>query len=648
MRTKCLLILALLCSAPALAQIQRAAYGIYGHYALNSHSADFQSLPTLPCCSPIFNSGKGSGIDAGLLYQMPLSPSWLLSARLGFLQYNGVLSTDETRTFNTNGTAVSGFIRHELDAKLATLYAEILPGYRITNRLTVLGGVLIGPSLQHTFNQTEVLMQPTDGSLTVSPNVGSGDIPEAASLHLALSVGVSYDIPLGHGSMWFLSPELFYSIGTLNVVNSQSWKVNSLRLGLALKYQPSDLQLPTAPEGQKSRLVAAVKAYGMDSEDAAEEPVVTLRVEEFLARTHKPLLPYVFFGSGSAEMPLQYHQISSDAIAAFAPDRFSDSSLLAVYYDMLNIVGQRMRERPSSKLILTGCNSNESSEKSNIALSQHRADAVKNYLVNVWGIKASRVETRARNLPANPSNINKEEGSAENRRVELSTNDPELLAPLVTRDTLRMSSPPIVRFHTTAESEAGIASYSLAASQDNKLIQAFNGNGNAPEELDWHLNDNPTTMPRTESPLQYTLLVTDRNAQSFSTEPQQIPVEQLTIRKKREERKGDKVIDRYTLMSFGFNQAEVEPDNQRYLESIHKELTPQSTVDVVGSTDTMGDAAYNQNLSEQRAKAVAKVLDVSSSHVRGVGEQSTFDNTLPEGRFYNRTVRLRIESPAQD
>ncbi len=635
----------MLLSSSSSAQLNRSAFGLFGHYVIASHSADFQALPTIPCCSPVFHSGKGHGIDLGLLYQTPINSGWLLSARLGYLNQTALFEQDEPRTFNVNGSAVPGSIHHQVDATLAKIYVEPLVGYRATERLTFLGGVMIGMAFGQSFTQTEEVTSPAGGQLTTPPAVGSGDLPAASALQASLSIGASYDIPLGRGSVWFLTPELFYSHALTNVVADSSWKAHSLRLGIALKYSPSQISLPDAPAGQKDLLVAAVKAYGMQSPDASEEDALKIRVEEFLARTHKPLLPYVFFGAGSGELPLQYRQMAPGATSTFQPEKFNDSSLLAVYYDVLNIVGKRLRDRPSAKISLVGCNSNETTERVNLQLSQRRAEVVKNYLVSVWAIDPTRIDTKARNLPANPSNINKEEGNAENRRVELSSNDPEILAPLVTRDTLRIANPPIIRFHTSVRAAAEVGSYSLAASQDSRLIQAFNGRSDVPETLDWHLDENATSMPRSETPLQYTLSVIDKKAQSYSTDAQSIAVEQITIEKKRRERIGDKEIDRYTLMSFGYSQADVEPDNQLYLQNIKKEMSPSSSVYIVGSTDTMGDPQFNQNLSEQRANAVAKVLAVRGARVEGVGETSMFDNAVPEGRFYNRTVRMRVETP---
>ncbi len=75
---------------------------------------------------------------------------------------------------------------------------------------------------------------------------------------------------------------------------------------------------------------------------------------------------------------------------------------------------------------------------------------------------------------------------------------------------------------------------------------------------------------------------------------------------------------------------------------------PQSVVTVTGHTDNTGGAAYNQDLSERRAEAVASVLldgGVSFSRVRtvGAGENQPIDtNQTVAGRANNRRVDITI------
>ncbi len=75
---------------------------------------------------------------------------------------------------------------------------------------------------------------------------------------------------------------------------------------------------------------------------------------------------------------------------------------------------------------------------------------------------------------------------------------------------------------------------------------------------------------------------------------------------------------------------------------------PNTTVEVVGHTDSTGDANYNQGLSERRAASVRGVLrnaGVSGGRLRayGLGEtQPVASNATRNGRQQNRRVEIFI------
>jgi outer membrane protein OmpA-like peptidoglycan-associated protein len=74
----------------------------------------------------------------------------------------------------------------------------------------------------------------------------------------------------------------------------------------------------------------------------------------------------------------------------------------------------------------------------------------------------------------------------------------------------------------------------------------------------------------------------------------------------------------------------------------------KTTVDVIGHTDSVGSADYNQRLSENRARSVAEYLSgqgilPARLLVAGMGEaQPVASNTTPEGRAQNRRVNIQI------
>jgi outer membrane protein OmpA-like peptidoglycan-associated protein len=74
----------------------------------------------------------------------------------------------------------------------------------------------------------------------------------------------------------------------------------------------------------------------------------------------------------------------------------------------------------------------------------------------------------------------------------------------------------------------------------------------------------------------------------------------------------------------------------------------KTTVDVIGHTDNVGSAKYNQQLSERRARSVAEYLAQQGILpdrllLAGMGEtQPIASNDTPEGRSRNRRVTIQI------
>jgi outer membrane protein OmpA-like peptidoglycan-associated protein len=75
---------------------------------------------------------------------------------------------------------------------------------------------------------------------------------------------------------------------------------------------------------------------------------------------------------------------------------------------------------------------------------------------------------------------------------------------------------------------------------------------------------------------------------------------------------------------------------------------PDSLIDVYGHTDSTGSDAYNQTLSENRARTVADYLafkGVSAARIRSKGFGETMpvaDNATDAGRAKNRRVEVKI------
>ena len=104
---------------------------------------------------------------------------------------------------------------------------------------------------------------------------------------------------------------------------------------------------------------------------------------------------------------------------------------------------------------------------------------------------------------------------------------------------------------------------------------------------------------------------------------------------------------------FAFGRADLQPGAQRSLDRVAEflEAHPERSASVEGHTDDVGSDAYNQQLSEQRASAVASYLrsqGVESARIGIVGFGETrplVANESASARQQNRRVEIVIGEP---
>jgi outer membrane protein OmpA-like peptidoglycan-associated protein len=103
-------------------------------------------------------------------------------------------------------------------------------------------------------------------------------------------------------------------------------------------------------------------------------------------------------------------------------------------------------------------------------------------------------------------------------------------------------------------------------------------------------------------------------------------------------------------VTFDTDHEEIRPEFYEVLNSVVLVLQEydRTRVEISGHTDSTGDAAYNQRLSERRAGSVGSYLssqgvDRPRIATQGRGEaQPLTSNATPEGRRMNRRVEMRL------
>jgi len=685
-------------------------YGVFFGLNPNFHSAKFNKLPGVPNCCPEFESGFGLGWNVGVLYERKVAEKLWIGTRLGMQTLDANLIKEEATTVNVANGSQAGSFEHRVETKFSNFGIEPNLLYEISDNLFINIGPRIDFNLTSTFSQAETIKNPAgfgtfldeNGNDTQSRirNQAAGDIDKATSIFVGMVAGIAYELPLNKSNTFRMVPELSLYHSFSDFTSETQWTNTSLRAIVAVKYvqQKSVEKIKIQREEflkdtlfvqvsgeiaqsykmglefstieklddgkqivettvrtrtdtvfttKKYALSGNLIAVGID-ENGNEVENPTFKIEEFVSNRLDPLLNYIFFDENSAAIPNRY--ITKDARQAkqFNLNSLFYDSNIEIYYNLMNIIGLRMNENTGTNITLVGCNSDMNDERNNLELSRKRANAVKDYLVKNWQIDPKRIKIDAKNLPQKAS-LPKEETDkiAENRRVEIYSDNESILAPIFIEKIDRSSNPPIVRFKPQINSEAGLQTWKIEAYQKTDVSNMFSkqGENTLPEIIDWELAEFQKIIPKLPEDLIYILKVNDRANNLFTTEEQALSVDILSLQEKRKEKIDDYEIERFSLILFDFDKSNIEDKNSKIIDLIKSRIKTNSKIEIFGYTDRTGNPEYNLKLSERRANATKDALRRNDAIATGFGQDKLlYDNTFPEGRFYCRTIEVVIKT----
>ncbi len=631
--------------------------GIIAGYGLLSNTTTLEVYPGSSVCGS-FTNGDSYGLFVGLSYEYPILPFLQISARGLFAQRpatlvmrtdNGLLAYDDV-----SGTDVP-FVRENVFHSTLR-YLSIDAGLRFEPfRLLdmdlpfyVRGSVDAGdPIFGATFTQTEEIIQPQsrlfpDG--TKRHVVSSGSLNDATT-GFGASGAAGYEMRLD--KHWFLDVEAGYRRGLNSVLNDQQWTVSGVYAALNLRYGLVEPEAkPIEPEAappvlSEPKPVAQVaqplviKAFNTEA----------LEVQETVVTETYPLLPYVFFDSTSADLRERYRP-------AVDTKTFNEKKLvkstLPIYYQLLNIVASRMRSHPNTVLRIVGTTDGRElgSASQRKTLAEERAMSVADYMVGTWGISEDRIQISARDLPTMASNPQYMEGLEENRRVEISADDPEILAPVVHARFMEYVPTQSRQVFQVQALHPELSQHWDATISKNNNLARVSGTGVLPGTIPFEVDSSiMVAIGReisTQDSLAGTLSVVQKDGSTVSAYCN------FPIRKSQNQFE----LSRLSLIVFDFDRSEISDENKTMMQRFIREaLHADSKVSITGSTDRLGELQYNKTLSQSRADEVQSFLrrleqSVSVDRCEGIGASKLpYDNNLPEGRFYCRTVSIVVQTP---
>ncbi|MEB0248612.1 MULTISPECIES: outer membrane beta-barrel protein [unclassified Mucilaginibacter] len=602
-------------------------WGLSGAANFNFYDGTTQTLNSSLMVPTAFHKGFGIRPYGSVLVEYRPAGVWGIMLNVGYDGRGGKFN-DVVAPCNCDATL-----------RTNAAYIAVEPSLRLAvpaSNLYFFAGPRLAFNIQKSFSYTQVKQPNTNGELSnMRKTLVSGQ------------VGIGYEIPLAaatNPNKISLSPFISYQPYFGQAPRSiESWQITTVRAGIALKFGKGHKKVVEIP---------AVAIIPVDVTFAIRAPK-TVPLKRQVSET-LPLLNAVFFDDGANTIPNRYVALNNAQAGTFREEQLQaeqsvtmsgrSARQLNVYHNVLNILGDRMRANPGTTISLTGAPADD---------GKIMAESIKMYLTGTFGIDGSRITTLARKKPANPSEQpggNKELVllRAEDRRVDIASTSPELLMEVgggmmkpVHINTMQTDPLDSYVILNVDGAKKQFNSWSINATDDRGVTQHFGPFTNDQESV------SGITMIGNNPEGNYKITMTGE------TKNGTIVTKESTVHLIRQDATIQKGF-RYSVL-FDFDKAiGIASYNKLLTDVVSPLITDGSTVIVHGHTDIIGEEDYNQKLSDSRAQQTQKVLESSLSatgknnvkfETLGFGEDinhSPFENTLPEERFYNRTVVIDI------
>jgi outer membrane protein OmpA-like peptidoglycan-associated protein/opacity protein-like surface antigen len=648
-------------STPVIEVEKALQLGVIGGYALMENKTKLPVYFNSPSCGS-FSDGHSQDLFFGLTVDFPFTEYFSVSGRILYSQRPASLSmrtSNGLEAFDPEQNSYVPFVRENVyTANLK--YIGLDAGVRFSPlvflglpiplyfRASADGG---DPVFGTSFVQTEEIIQPRAllfPSGLKRQTLFEGEMDNTTT-QFGATISAGYDFQ--PSKRLFVSPEIGYRKGLTSVVRNADWSIDmmyaavNVRLTLADDPPPPPLPplpppKPTPPEpkpiAKKEPLPLVIQSYNTNP----------LEIQETVVTETYPLLPYIFFDSTSSVLRSRYQQKPN---TADFDERALSKQTLAIYYELLNIIGKRLKNIPKATIVVTGTTDGRElpASPARKKLAEDRAKSVVDYLTTVWGIEQARIQLKTEDIPSLSSNPNYSEGLQENRRVEISSSMPEILAPVVHSRFMEytpVNNKQVFAVQALRPERAG--SYEARVLRSGRTLASKQGSG-APATIPFEIDTTVMISLGSDIAMRDSLDGYLAIQQNDGGTPVSATCRFPIIKSQNQFE-----VSRLSLIVFDFDRADINSTNRSMMERFVKEaVTPKSKVTITGSTDRLGEMQYNKVLSQQRADAGKNLLlelnpSANIETSLGIGASMLkYDNDLPEGRYYCRTVSIMVQTP---
>lgn len=643
--------------------------GVFG--GINSIKS-FANIPFFPIESSCGNytNGTGNGIFLGINYGIMFYNNNIIADLRIFNEKRPSTLEEESECFEVLSPVTNEYIistrKHTYTVNFSYLALDLGVKLRLFNiaadlsKIDFLNKIPIytrfgfesGQAMfDKSFNNTEEFLTPEQ---IYFPNgertniVENGEYDETISSEAVnISIGADFEI---YKNLW-LSPEFTYRYELSPSIDKYNWKTDILRAGISLSVDfnvPDEVKKSETMEIKeevKEEIIEVVKNEEIKRNNIDKFNFNEIDFIETIVTQTFPILPYIFFDSTSYEIRSIYKNTIND----FNENNL-DNNTIEIYYNIINILAHRMKKNPNAMIKLIGNSDGVEKESLNekLNLSLNRAKAIKERIIS-YGVEEKRITIENRETPKLPTSNKYTEGLQENRRVDIESNDIDLLKPVLHSKFLEYSLKKPLKFETKLKSKNDINKIQLTLTKDNiEVFKETLKDVNSPYIIhninDKILSEIASNMIDSKSENKLKAKI------EIFYDDNQIEIKDFDIPVFKE--KSSFEVGRLNLIVFDFDKSEIsEPNKNMIKQFISNSISEKSNTTITGSTDLLGERIYNKTLSLNRANEVADYIKIINpkfkiSDIIGLGsEQILFDNSTPEGRFYCRTVLVEVKTP---
>jgi outer membrane protein OmpA-like peptidoglycan-associated protein len=689
---------------------------ISGGYLQSKDVPGFERFEGMRDCCEGYGESDGTGTAFGFETGFGYS---FFDLNIG-ISYSSVSNTfygeTEEPVLNSERQETSGVFSHNLETERDFLRPTVNLGINPFWGFRIYGGAGMAIHLGTSYDYIELLEEPQTGVFadtdTRSRNPQEGEIINIDD-PMFMYFGAQYELPLSSSIGLYIAPFFEYTVYQASLLTVQQWDHENMRGGVAINYYlPFDLRGDTYQQSIKQKtyidtlvvqsptvtpdlngkvlkgidrkqteidtlqidkrlydIVQTVSTYRTDTLYRSVDLDISLKLEpdffslplEFYSEAI-PILPYLFFEKNSTLITAK--QINDQNWREDINQQ--QSRHVYINRNLLTILAERINDTGSS-ITITGYIDPVTEDK--CELGKMRAEAVRGLLIE-RGVPSDKIKIGlAGSSDCGPESRTKtasEKAYAENRRVEISSDNPDLFSSYLAKGLPRImavSKDRIKAKYSISTTEKSGSDSMLDLGEAIETVQLFSNIGGRSAVADSQAGTASGIFS-----IEPMLTGDNRVLINYSDKSEEVFVGDTIARYKvlAKLNNSDTTLEdakdllirydtsaiskaRISLVLFPVGKSDLSSQAKQELRTYSKLLDRNKDLTVVGYADDIGDAKNNEQLAQERAKAVIAYLGVIRPDLKASLAETTakpvginsYDTPLE--RLLSRTVQIEAD-----